>query len=105
MEIISFSATEKTGYEELVSCIKKMFYRGELDFNDEILITNLRQKNLLVRAAESLKRLKESLENRMPEDFYSIDLMGAYEALGEIIGEEVGEDLVNEIFGKFCIGK
>ena len=105
MEIISFSATEKTGYEELVSCIKKMFYRGELDFNDEILITNLRQKNLLVRAAESLKRLKESLDNRMPEDFYSIDLMGAYEALGEIIGEEVGEDLVNEIFGKFCMGK
>ena len=105
MEIISFSATEKTGYEELVSCIKKMFYRGELDFNDEILITNLRQKNLLVKAAESLKRLKESLDNRMPEDFYSIDLMGAYEALGEIIGEEVGEDLVNEIFGKFCMGK
>ncbi len=105
MEIISFSATEKTGYDELVSCIKRMFYSGELDFNDEILITNVRQKNLLMRAEESLKRLKESLENRMPEDFYSIDLMGAYEALGEITGEEVGEDLVNEIFSKFCMGK
>jgi tRNA modification GTPase len=58
-----------------------------------------------MRAEESLKRLKESLENRMPEDFYSIDLMGAYEALGEITGEEVGEDLVNEIFSKFCMGK
>jgi tRNA modification GTPase len=56
-------------------------------------------------ASESLQKVQESISLGMPEDFYSIDLMGAYEALGAITGEAVGEDLVNEIFGRFCMGK
>ena len=82
-----------------------MFYKGDLSFNNEIYITNVRQKTALQDAYESLIRVKESIENGMPEDFYSIDLMDAYEFLGSITGETVGEDLIDEIFSKFCMGK
>ena len=82
-----------------------MFLQGEISFNDEVYITNLRQKSALQDAYNSLKKVKESIEMGMPEDFYSIDLMDAYEALGSITGETIGEDLVNEIFSKFCMGK
>ena len=103
--VISISAKENTGIDALEKQIKEMFYHGEISFNDEIYITNARQKASLVDASWSLQKVQESIEMGMPEDFYSIDLMGAYEALGSIIGEEVGEDLVNEIFGRFCMGK
>ena len=73
--------------------------------NDEVVITNLRHKAALQEACESLYQVRKSLEDGMPEDFYSIDLMSAYASLGTIIGEEVGEDLVNEIFSRFCMGK
>lgn len=82
-----------------------MFYHGEISFNNEIYITNIRHKTALERAKDSLMKVIESIENDMPEDFYSIDLMDAYETLGSITGEMVGEDLVNEIFSKFCMGK
>ena len=82
-----------------------MFYHGEISFNDEIYITNARQKSSLMDTAESLKKVLESIALGLPEDFYSIDLMSAYESLGNIIGESVGEDLINEIFGRFCMGK
>ena len=82
-----------------------MFLQGEISFNDEVYITNMRQKSALQDAYNSLKKVKESIEMGMPEDFYSIDLMDAYEALGSITGETIGEDLVNEIFSKFCMGK
>ena len=85
--------------------MKEMFYKGDLSFNNEIYITNVRQKTALQDAYESLIRVKESIENGMPEDFYSIDLMDAYEFLGSITGETVGEDLIDEIFSKFCMGK
>ena len=65
----------------------------------------MRHKEALLRTLESLKQVKKSIENHMPEDFYSIDLMSAYTSLGSIIGEEVSDDLVNEIFSKFCMGK
>lgn len=103
--VIGISLKEHIGIDRLEEVVREMFYQGELSFNDEIYITNARQKNALLQAAESLKRVMESIEMGMPEDFFSIDLMGAYESLGRIIGEEVGEDLVNEIFGKFCMGK
>lgn len=103
--VIRISAKEHTGIDLLEQKIKEMFYHGEISFNDEIYITNARQKVALSEASESLKKVMESIEARMPEDFYSIDLMSAYEALGEITGEAVGEDLVNEIFGRFCMGK
>lgn len=76
-----------------------------LSFNEEVVITSRRHKQALEEARDSLLMVKKSLEDEMPEDFYSIDLMSAYASLGLIIGEEVGEDLVNEIFSKFCMGK
>ena len=85
--------------------LKHMFFHGEISFNDEIYITNIRHKTALADAEESLKKVLVSIENGMPEDFYSIDLMDAYESLGSITGETIGEDLVNEIFSKFCMGK
>ena len=90
---------------ELEQTIKDMFYDGNLSFNDQIYITNMRQKEALSEALESLKQVMTSIQDQMPEDFFSIDLMNAYEALGSITGESVGEDLVNEIFSKFCMGK
>jgi len=74
-------------------------------FNDEVFVSNMRQKNALQDALGSLKKVMESIDDDLPEDFFAIDLMDAYEALGKITGETVGEDLINEIFGKFCMGK
>ena len=82
-----------------------MFYHGDISFNDEVYITNIRHKTALADALSSLKKVEESIENQMPEDFFTIDLMDAYESLGNITGETIGEDLVNEIFSKFCMGK
>ena len=80
-----------------------MFYHGDISFNDEVYITNIRHKTALADALSSLKKVEESIENQMPEDFFTIDLMDAYESLGSITGETIGEDLVNEIFSKFCM--
>ena len=90
---------------ELEEQMKKMFFQGEISFNDEVYITNARHKQALLEAKKSLELTAGSIEMGMPEDFFSIDLMNAYEELGSIIGEAVGEDLVNEIFSKFCTGK
>ena len=103
--IVAISAKEETGMEELEEQIKKMFFHGELTFNNEVYITNARHKAALEETKNSLKQVLESIDLEMPEDFFSIDLMNAYKELGSIIGEEVGEDLVNEIFSKFCTGK
>lgn len=103
--VLNISAREETGLEELEALIKEMFFQGEISFNDEVYITNMRQKRALEEALESLKLVENSIAMGMPEDFFSIDLMNAYERLGSIIGEAVGEDLVNEIFSKFCTGK
>lgn len=103
--VLNISAREETGLAELEALIKEMFFQGEISFNDEVYITNMRQKRALEEALESLKLVENSIAMGMPEDFFSIDLMNAYERLGSIIGEAVGEDLVNEIFSKFCTGK
>ena len=103
--IIPISAKENTGITELENTIKEMFFHGEVSFNDEVYITNIRQKNSLQEALDSLNLVVQSIEDDMPEDFYSIDLMNAYESLGRMIGESVEDDLVNEIFSKFCMGK
>ncbi|MCR5785557.1 MAG: tRNA uridine-5-carboxymethylaminomethyl(34) synthesis GTPase MnmE [Eubacterium sp.] len=103
--VVSISAKEGDGIEKLEKTIEEMFALGSISFNDEIYITNERQKSSMVRALDSLKLVKEGIDNMMPEDFLSIDLLNAYEALGEITGESVGEDLINEIFSKFCMGK
>ena len=103
--VISVSAKEEQGIREFEDKIKEMFLKGDISFNDQIYITNVRQKNALEQALESMKKVIQSIEDGMPEDFYSIDLMDAYESLGSITGESVGEDLINEIFSKFCMGK
>ena len=103
--IIKTSTKENTGIDEFEEAVRKMFFKGDIDLNDELVITNMRHKEKLLDAYESLKQVKRSIEDDMPEDFYSIDLMSAYSSLGAIIGEEVEDDLVNEIFSKFCMGK
>ncbi len=103
--VIEISAKEETGIGRLEETVENMFYQGELSFNDQVILTNMRQKAALQRAEGSLKNVLESISLGMPEDLFSVDLMDAYAALGEIIGEAVDEDLVNEIFGKFCMGK
>ena len=105
ISVIRTSTKDNTGMEEFENTIKKMFYSGILTMNEEVVITNMRHKQALEEARESLLMVRKSLEDEMPEDFYSIDLMSAYASLGLILGEEVGEDLVNEIFSKFCMGK
>ncbi len=104
-DIIEFSAKQGIGMDKLENKIRDMFFSGKVTYNDQIYITNARHKEALENAYHSLLKVKESVEAMMPEDFYSIDLMDAYEQLGLIIGESVEEDLVNEIFSKFCMGK
>lgn len=97
--------SENSGMEELEETIRNMFFEGELKQNNELVVTNLRHKEALQDALHSLQLVERSIEDGMPEDFYSIDLTSAYASLGKIIGEEVDEDVVNEIFSKFCMGK
>lgn len=104
-KVIPVSARTQTGIRELEDTIKEMFFTGDIRFNDEVYITNARHKEALEEAGKSLELVEESILAGMPEDFFSIDLMNAYENLGKILGESVGEDLVNEIFSKFCMGK
>ena len=105
VKIIKTSTKENLGIEELEETIKEMFFKGDIKINDEVMLTNLRQRDAVKDALDSLLMVKRSLEDNMPEDFLSIDLMGAYSSLGYVIGEEIGEDVVNEIFSKFCMGK
>ena len=103
--IIRTSTRMDSGIEDLVNAIKEMFFHGKISYNDQIYITNMRHKEAIRETLNSMLQVDKSLEMNMPEDFYSIDLMSAYASLGSIIGEEVGDDLVNEIFSKFCMGK
>lgn len=105
MKIIRTSTKEANGIDTLTDLIQDMFFHGKISYNDEVYITNIRHKEAICDAKNSMLQVRNSLEMDMPEDFYSIDLMSAYASLGTIIGEEVGEDLVNEIFSKFCMGK
>ena len=103
--VVCISARMETGIDELADLLESMFLSGKVSFNEEVYLTNARQKRAMEEAGESLKKVQESISLGMPEDFYSIDLMDVYESLGSITGESVGEDLVNEIFSKFCMGK
>ena len=104
-QVLLISAKEETGMDAFADAVEKMFYQGLIDKKEEVFITNLRHKEALTEAKESLNKVLESLALNMPEDFYSIDLMNAYQVLGEIIGEAVDEDLVDTIFREFCMGK
>lgn len=104
-KIIKVSMKENQGVDELENAIKELFFHGKVELNDEVYITNARHKVALSNAKDSLNMVLDSIAMEMPEDFYSIDLMNTYEELGNILGESLGEDLVNEIFSKFCTGK
>ncbi len=103
--VISISAKHQLGIDEFENAIKELFFNGEIKFNDEVYITNARQKNDIRQAYESMKLVKNSIEDQMPEDFFTIDLMNAYELLGRVVGESVEDDLADKIFREFCMGK
>lgn len=105
IRFLKISTKEKMGIDIFEETVKNMFLKGEIEIKDEVMITNLRQKEAVSDTIESLKLVLNSINNQMPEDFLTIDLMNAYESLGKIIGEEIGEDLINEIFSRFCMGK
>ncbi len=105
LRVVRTSTKFDSGIEELIHLIKEMFFHGKISYNDEVYITNMRHKEAIQDARDSILQVRKSLNMDMPEDFYSIDLMSAYASLGKIIGEEVGDDLVNEIFSNFCMGK
>lgn len=103
--IIRTSMKDRSGIDLFIRTVKEMFFHGDLMYNDEVFITNARHKEALQNTYDSLVQVQKSIEENMPEDFYTIDLMSAYEKLGSIIGEAVEDDLVNEIFSRFCMGK
>lgn len=103
--VIVISAKDETGIDELKKFITDEYSKGYLKYNDEIFISNIRQKEALTAAIESLLRVARSITENMPEDFYSIDLTAAYEHLGQIIGATLEDDVVEEIFSRFCVGK
>ncbi len=102
---ITISAKYNQGIDLFTKELKKMMFHGTIDETQDFYITNARHKNALDEALEGLRMVESSIENQMPEDFFTIDLMNAYESLGSIVGESLEEDLVNEIFSKFCTGK
>lgn len=104
-KVISISAKDETGIDELKLYITEQFSKGQIKYNNEIFINNARQKDALNQAISSLKMVNQSILDGMPEDFFSIDLNAAYDFLGQIIGEQIDEDVINEIFSKFCMGK
>lgn len=105
VDMVKISAKENLGIEALEEKVEKLFFGGNITMNDEVVITNTRHKEALIEAMDAMKQVSISIMNDMPEDFYSIDLMTAYTSLGRIIGESVEDDVVNEIFAKFCMGK
>lgn len=103
--LVPISAKEEQGFQEFEDLLEEMFLSGKISYNDEVYLTNVRHREAMEEARESLNKVKESIVSGMPEDFFTIDLMDAFESLGKILGESVGEDLINEIFSKFCVGK
>ena len=103
--VVMISAKEEKGIDEFASVLKKMFFAGDISYNDEVFITNSRHKAAVNGAAESLRLVRNSIDNGMPEDILTVDLMDAYQQLGYIIGESVGDDMIDAIFSEFCMGK
>ena len=103
--VVSFSAKEETGLEQLEDLLKKMFFKGDLTYDDQVIVTNERHLDCLQRARDSLSLVTEGIRMQMPVDMLTIDLMEAYSLLGEMIGEAAGDDLIDEIFRQFCMGK
>ena len=105
LPVIETSITQNQGLEEFAETVKDLFYKKEIQFNDQVYITNIRQKSELLNAADSIRKAMDSIEAGMSEDFFTIDMMDAYTSLGSVIGEAIEDDLADEIFSKFCMGK
>ena len=104
-DTIAFSNETKQGLQQLEQYITDKSERGDLQFNDQICLTSIRHKNAVMQAVNALHRVEQSIKDGMPEDFFTIDLMEAYQQLGLINGDTATEDLVNKIFEEFCMGK
>ncbi len=105
LPVISISAKDTSCKEKIFAAIREMFFQKKVSYNSEVVVTNIRHKICLEKALESLSLVQEAIDNEMPEDILCIDLFDACDQLGQITGETAKEDLVNEIFSKFCIGK
>ena len=103
--IVKISALNQDGLENLYELIAKMFNLNQINFDNDIIITNLRHKNLITKALENVKKAKENTLNDMPIDIIAIFIKDILEDLGSITGEFVTDDIINEIFAKFCLGK
>ena len=103
--IIKISALNYLGIEDLYEKITQIFNLNQVDLDNEIVITNVRHKNLISKAIQNVKKTKETIENKMPLDIIAIFIKDILEDLGNITGEVVSEDIINEIFSKFCLGK
>ena len=103
--VIKISALNGEGLEKLYSLISKMFSLEEINVDNDVIITNLRHKNLISRAIENVKKAKDTVEQNMPIDIIAIFVKDILEDLGNITGEIVTDDIINEIFAKFCLGK
>lgn len=103
--IIKISALNGEGLENLYDLISKMYNLEEINVDNDTIITNLRQKNLITKALENVKKTRETLDKNMPIDIIAIYIKEILENLGSITGEVVTDDIINEIFSKFCLGK
>ncbi len=103
--IIKISALKKEGIEKLEEEITKLFNLNEINLDNEIVITNARHKNLISKAIENVKKTKETMKNEMPLDIVAIFIKDILEDLANITGEIVTDDIIDEIFAKFCLGK
>ena len=104
-KVIKMSALKKEGIEELYNEISNLFSLNEINLDNEVLITNIRHKDLISKAIKDVKKAKETLDKKMPLDIIAIFMKDILEDLAEITGEEVTEDIIDEIFSKFCLGK
>lgn len=103
--IISISALEKTGIEKVYEKISEMYKFNEISIDDSLTITNERHKQLIINIKENIIKAKKSIQEKMPIDVITIYIMNILEEIGKITGEGVSEDVISEIFKKFCLGK
>ena len=103
--IVKISALNNEKIEDLYEKITKLFHLNEINLDNEAIITNIRHKNLITKAIQNIKKTKDTIQNQMPLDIIAIFIKDILENLGNITGEEVNEDIINEIFAKFCLGK
>ena len=104
-DIIKVSALNNLGIDKLYEKITNLFNLDQINLDNEVLITNLRQKNLITKAIDHIQETKNTMSNNMPLDIVAISIKEILEDLGSITGDEVSEDIIDEIFSKFCLGK